>query len=50
MTEVAGILFYLARAYPDAGLLPGSAEDQGHVVSWMSFIAATLRRVASPTT
>ena len=42
MTEVAGILFYLAKAYPNAGLLPTGAEDQGRVVAWMSFIAATL--------
>ncbi|MGZ3376890.1 MAG: glutathione S-transferase family protein [Phenylobacterium sp.] len=42
LTEVAGILFYLAKAYPQAGLLPHDAEGQGHVVSWMSFIAATV--------
>src|SRR5437016_5815115 len=42
MTEVAGILFYLAKAYPGAGLLPEDAEGQGRVVSWMSFIAATV--------
>lgn len=42
LTEVAGILFYLARAYPDARLLPDEAEGQARVVSWMSFIAATV--------
>ena len=42
LTEVAGILFYLARRFPAAGLLPDDAEGQGQVVSWMSFIAATL--------
>jgi glutathione S-transferase len=42
MTEVAGILFYLAKVHPDAGLLPSDAEGQGRVVAWMSFIAATL--------
>jgi glutathione S-transferase len=43
LTEVAGILFYLARRYPEAGLLPaGDAEAEAHVVSWMSFIAATI--------
>ena len=43
LTEVAGILYYLARQFPEAGLLPRDdieAEDQ--VVSWMSFIASTL--------
>src|SRR4051794_11653817 len=42
LTEVAGILFYLAKRYPAARLLPDDAEGQGRVVSWMSFIAATL--------
>ena len=42
MTEVAAILFYLARRFPEAGLLAEDAEGQGQVVSWMSFIAATL--------
>lgn len=42
LTEVAAILFYLARRYPEAGLLPEDVEAQAHVVSWMSFIAATL--------
>jgi glutathione S-transferase len=43
LTEVAGILFYLARRYPEAGLLPaGDAEAEARVVSWMSFLAATV--------
>jgi glutathione S-transferase len=42
LTEVAGILFYLAKAYPEAGLLPDDAEGQARVVSWMSYIAATV--------
>jgi glutathione S-transferase len=42
LTEVAGILFYLARQYPAAGLLPEGAEAEAQAVSWMSFIAATL--------
>jgi glutathione S-transferase len=43
LTEVAGILFYLARRFPEAGLLPhGDIEAEAHVVSWMSFIASTL--------
>ncbi|HEX2817516.1 MAG TPA: glutathione S-transferase family protein [Phenylobacterium sp.] len=42
LTEVAAILFYLARTYPDAGLLPDDAESQARVISWMSFIAATV--------
>ena len=43
LTEVAGILFYLARTFPAAGLLPqGDAEAEAQVVSWMSFIASTI--------
>jgi glutathione S-transferase len=43
LTEVAGILFYLARRFPEAGLLPqGDIESEARVVSWMSFIASTL--------
>jgi len=43
LTEVAAILFYLARRFPEAALLPdGDIEAEAQVVSWMSFIAATL--------
>jgi glutathione S-transferase len=43
LAEVAGILFYLARRFPEAHLLPhGDIEAEAHVVSWMSFIASTL--------
>ncbi len=41
LTEVAGILFYLARRYPESQLLPtGDALLEGEVVSWMSFLAS----------
>ena len=43
LTEVAAILFYLARRFPDAGLLPrDDIEAEARAISWMSFIAATL--------
>ena len=42
LSEVAGILFYLARRFPDAHLLPDDVEAQAQVVSWMSFIASTV--------
>ena len=43
LTEVAGILFYLARAFPSAGLLPtGDIEAEAQVISWMSYIASTI--------
>ena len=42
LTEVAAILFYLARSFPSAELLPEGAEAEAHVVSWISFAASTL--------
>src|SRR2546430_2967510 len=44
LTEVAETLWYLARRYPEAGLLPqqGDIEAEARVVSWMSFIASTI--------
>ena len=42
LTEVAGILFYLARMFPDAGLLPSDPEGQARAVSWMSFLASSV--------
>ncbi len=43
LTEVAGILFYLARRFPEAGLLPtDDIEAEAQVVSWISFIASSL--------
>jgi glutathione S-transferase len=43
LTEVAGCLFYLARAYPAAELLPANdPEAEAQVVSWMSFVASAI--------
>lgn len=43
LTEVAAILFYLAKRFPDAALLPkNNFEADAHAISWMSFIASTL--------
>jgi glutathione S-transferase len=43
LTEVAAILYYLAKRYPDAGLIPsGDIEAEAQTISWMSFIASTL--------
>lgn len=43
LTEVAAILYYLARRFPEAELWPeGDREGEAQAVSWMSFIAATL--------
>jgi glutathione S-transferase len=43
LTEVAAILFYLAKRFPAASLLPqGNIEAEAQAVSWMSFIASTL--------
>ena len=43
LTEVAAILFYLAKQFPAASLLPqNDLEAEAQAISWMSFIAATL--------
>jgi glutathione S-transferase len=43
LTEVAGILYYLAKRFPEAGLWPdGGVEAEAQEISWMSFIAATI--------
>jgi glutathione S-transferase len=43
LTEVAAILFYLAKRFPDAKLLPrDDPEAEAQAISWMSFIATTL--------
>src|SRR3954452_15816694 len=45
LTEVAAILFYLARRFPEAELLPrDDPEAEAQALSWMSFSAATLPR------
>jgi glutathione S-transferase len=43
LTEVAAILYYVARRFPEAKLWPaGNAEQEAQVLSWMSFIASTV--------
>jgi glutathione S-transferase len=43
LTEVAAILYYLAKRFPDAELLPrDDIEADAQALSWMSFIASTL--------
>jgi glutathione S-transferase len=43
LTEVAAILYYLAKTYPAATLFPfGDVEAEARVISWMSFIASTV--------
>ena len=43
LTEVAAILYYLAKRFPDAELLPREdLEADAQALSWMSFIASTL--------
>jgi len=43
LTEVAAIPYYLAKRFPDAGLLPrDDIEADAQALSWMSFAASTL--------
>jgi glutathione S-transferase len=45
LTEVAAILFYLAKRFPDAELLPrDDPEAEARALSWMSFSASSLHR------
>jgi glutathione S-transferase len=43
LTEVAAILYYLAKRFPEAGLWPaGGLGTEAQAISWMSFIAAMI--------
>jgi glutathione S-transferase len=43
LTEVAAILYFLAKRFPDAELLPrDDIEADARALSWMSFAASTL--------
>ena len=42
LTEVAATLVYLARAYPQAGLMPAGVLGEAEAISWMSFLASTV--------
>ena len=42
LTEVAAILYYLAKSYPEAGLIPDDVEGEARAIAWMSYCAATL--------
>jgi glutathione S-transferase len=43
LTEVAAVLYYLAKRFPEAELLPrDDPEAEAQALSWMSFIASTL--------
>ncbi len=43
LTEVAAILFYLAKRYPESDLLPkDDIEREAQAISWMSFLASTV--------
>jgi glutathione S-transferase len=43
LTEVAAILYYLAKRHPEKGLWPeGDLETEAQAISWMSFIASTI--------
>jgi len=43
LTEVAAILYFLAKRHPEARLWPeGGLEAEAQAISWMSFIASTI--------
>ena len=43
LTEVAAVLYYLAKRFPQADLFPaGDLDAEAQIISWMSFIASTV--------
>jgi glutathione S-transferase len=51
LTEVAACLYYLAKAHPEANLIPADIAGEAQAISWMSFVAATIHpagRVGGP--
>lgn len=51
LTEVAACLYYLAKAHPEANLIPKDLPGEAQAISWMSFVAATIHpagRVGGP--
>lgn len=42
LTEATAILFYLARKYPAAGLLPPTPEGEGRCLEWLGFLSGTV--------
>src|SRR5713101_9002556 len=43
LTEVAAVLYYLAKRFPEADLFPtGDLAAEAQIISWMSFAASTL--------
>ncbi len=42
LSEVAGILYYLGRRFPEAGLFPvNDPESEARVIAWHSFLASS---------
>jgi glutathione S-transferase len=42
LTEVAAILFYLAKSFPGSKLLPNNLDAEVRAISWMSYVASAL--------
>lgn len=42
LTEFQAIGYWLARAYPKAGLLPGDADGEARAIEWMDFVVGTI--------
>ena len=42
ISEVLAILHYLARAFPEAGLLPEDPLTEAETLAWMSFLASAV--------
>ena len=46
LTEAPAILFHLARAHPEAGLLPGGLDAQSRCLEWFNWLSGELHGFA----
>jgi glutathione S-transferase len=46
LTEVVAILLYLARAHPEAGLLPADAAGEARCLEWLSFLSTSVHAMS----
>jgi glutathione S-transferase len=46
LTELHAILFYLARAYPEARLLPADPAGEARAIEWMNWLASNVHAMS----
>lgn len=52
LTEVVAMMYFIARAFPDAGLLPGNLDDEARAIALLTWCASGIhphiQRLAHP--